>query len=82
MGFLRCPFCEQEIDSEAKKCFFCGSELNHSSDHPNLVQFSGHQDIIYTKKDVPPITLTQVVLIIFLCAMFLSLAFFLVRHFH
>ena len=31
MGSERCPFCGQEIDSEARKCFFCGSALDKDS---------------------------------------------------
>ncbi|MFC1781775.1 hypothetical protein ACFLZ8_05900 [Planctomycetota bacterium] len=38
MGPERCPFCGQEIDSEAKRCFFCGSELDRETIEEKLEQ--------------------------------------------
>ena len=38
MGTEKCPFCGQEIDSTATRCFFCGAELNEESVHKRLEQ--------------------------------------------
>ena len=79
MGFLKCPFCGQEIDSEAKKCFFCGNELNSSLVNSNSLQVSGRQ---FTTNAGHSISIVKILLFIFLCAIVLSLVIFLIRHFH
>ena len=38
MGTEKCPFCGQEIDAAAIRCFFCGAELNEESVHKRLEQ--------------------------------------------
>ncbi|OHB60310.1 MAG: hypothetical protein A2168_04025 [Planctomycetes bacterium RBG_13_50_24] len=38
MGTEKCPFCGQEIDAAATRCFFCGAELNEESIHKRLEQ--------------------------------------------
>jgi hypothetical protein len=38
MGTEKCPFCGQEIDAAAKRCFYCGAELNEESIHKRLEQ--------------------------------------------
>lgn len=38
MGPEKCPFCGQEIDTEAIKCFFCGSTLDRNSVENRLDQ--------------------------------------------
>jgi hypothetical protein len=44
MGTEKCPFCGQEIDSAAIRCFFCGAELSKESVHERLQQLH-EQDI-------------------------------------
>lgn len=82
MGLSRCPFCEQKIDSEAKKCFFCGAELKHDSEHLDNRPFLERQNFGYARKVVHPVSLKKIMLIVILSAAFLSLVFFIVRHFH
>jgi hypothetical protein len=38
MGTEKCPFCGQEVDAAATRCFFCGAELNEESVHKRLEQ--------------------------------------------
>jgi hypothetical protein len=38
MGTEKCPFCGQEIDATATRCFFCGAELSKESVHKRLEQ--------------------------------------------
>lgn len=45
MGPEKCPFCGQEIDAEAIKCFFCGSLLDHNSVENRLDQLHKQEDI-------------------------------------
>ena len=78
MGYIRCPSCEQVIDSEVKKCFFCGSVLNH---HMNSGQLSEQQNSHYTLKIEHPVSLTKITLIVLLSAAILGVVFFLIRYF-
>jgi hypothetical protein len=82
MGLLSCPFCEQKVDSEARKCFFCGAELKHDSEHLDHGLFLERQHFGYARKVVHPVSLKKIMLIVFLGAALVSLIFFLVRHFH
>ena len=50
MGYMKCPFCGQEIDSEAKKCFFCDSDLSHIYDHEEPVQVPEKIEVIKTEQ--------------------------------
>ncbi|MBN1972102.1 MAG: hypothetical protein JW787_00575 [Sedimentisphaerales bacterium] len=82
MGFIKCPFCGQEIDSDARKCFYCDSDLNHNSYYTDAGHISEHRNSNYTLKMEHPISPTKIVLFIILFAAFLSLAFFIIRHFN
>ncbi len=44
MATEKCPFCGQEIDAAATKCFYCEAELNKESVHNRLEQLHD-QDI-------------------------------------
>lgn len=82
MGLLQCPFCEQKIDSEAKKCFFCGAELNHDSLHIISNQSSSQNSSGHKQNSIHKIKALKIVLIILLFVFFLYLVLFLFRYFH
>lgn len=44
MGTEKCPFCGQEIDTEATRCFFCGANLDEESVEKRLEQLYLQQD--------------------------------------
>ncbi len=77
MGFLKCPFCEQNIDSESKKCFFCGADLNH-----NYLHALSQNGSVYKHKVEHRVILTTILFIITLFAVIFFLVFFMFRHFH
>ena len=79
MGFMRCPFCEQEIDSQAKKCFFCDSDLSNLYYHEDSKQI---EEIHEKTKIEHPIGVKNISLILLLGAAFLGMAFFLINHFN
>ncbi|MBN2589187.1 MAG: hypothetical protein JXA96_04960 [Sedimentisphaerales bacterium] len=78
MGYMRCPFCGQEIDSEAKKCFFCGSILSEISHHEESKQTPKQHD---TSKKELSAGMNKITLILLLGAAFLGMAFLLISHF-
>jgi len=49
MATEKCPFCGQEIDAAATKCFYCEAELNKESVHNRLEQLHD-QDIQATQR--------------------------------
>ncbi len=49
MATEKCPFCGQEIDAAATKCFYCEAELNKESVHNRLEQLHD-QDIRAARK--------------------------------
>ena len=63
MGPEKCPFCGQEIDSEATKCFFCGAELNEESVHKRLEQLH-IQDIQAARRIHKPLLIKVIVILI------------------
>lgn len=66
MGSERCPFCGQEIDSEARKCFFCGSVLDKDSIDKQLEKLD-RQDIhkyVHTKRSLITKFLFVVVIVV------------------
>ena len=63
MGPEKCPFCGQEIDSAATKCFFCGAVLNEESVHNRLEQLH-IQDIQVARKARNPHLIKVVVFLI------------------
>lgn len=77
MGFMKCPFCEQEIDSGSKKCFFCDSDLSLILNHDDLKQVSEQYE---TVKNEHPIDLKKITLLFLLGAAFLGMAFFLISN--
>ncbi|MHC4323474.1 MAG: hypothetical protein ACYSUX_04280 [Planctomycetota bacterium] len=64
MGTEKCPFCGQEIDAAATRCFFCGAELNEKTVHNRLEQLH-IQDARAARRIRNPL-LIKVVAIIFL----------------
>ena len=44
MGTEKCPFCGQEIDAEAIRCFFCGAKLDENSVEKRLEQLYIQED--------------------------------------
>ncbi len=79
MGFMKCPFCEQEIDSSSKKCFFCDSDLSRILNHEDSKKVSEQQE---TVKNEHSISLEKITLLFLLGAAFLGMAFFLISHFN
>ncbi len=77
MGFMKCPFCEQEIDSGSKKCFFCDSDLSRILQHDDSKKLSEQHE---TVKNEPSISLKKITLLFLLGAAFLGMAFFLISH--
>ena len=68
MGTEKCPFCGQEIDAEATRCFFCGSDLNEESVEKRLEKLQGQRYIESVRKVHIPVVLGLLVVIIFVCA--------------
>jgi len=63
MGTEKCPFCGQEIDASAHRCFFCGAELNDKSVHNRLEQLHT-QDVQAARRIHKPLLLKVVVILI------------------
>jgi len=64
MGTEKCPFCGQEIDAAAKRCFFCGADLNEESVHKRLEQLHV-QDVQAARKIHKPLLIKVIVIVIF-----------------
>ena len=64
MGTEKCPFCDQEIDTAATRCFFCGAELNEESVHKRLEQLHT-QDIQAARRIHKPLLIKVIVILIF-----------------
>lgn len=69
MGTEKCPFCGQEIDSAATRCFFCGAELNEESIHRRLEQLH-IQDARLAQKVRSPFAVVVIVVIILISIIF------------
>jgi hypothetical protein len=67
MGPEKCPFCGQEIDTEATKCFFCGAELDEASIERRLEQLLIEDNNKPTLKVRCPLALQVIVIIILIC---------------
>ncbi len=63
MGTEKCPFCGQEIDAAATRCFFCGAELNEESVHERLEQLH-IQDIRVARRIHKPLLIKVIVVLI------------------
>jgi hypothetical protein len=63
MGTEKCPFCGQEIDAAATRCFFCGAELSEESIHKRLEQLQ-KQDALHSRRIRRPIAVGIIVVII------------------
>ena len=63
MGMEKCPFCGQEIDDAAARCFFCGAELNEESVHKRLEQLH-MQDIQAARRIHKPLLIKIIVIFI------------------
>ena len=63
MGTEKCPFCGQEIDAAATRCFFCGAELSEESIHKRLEQLQ-KQDALFSRRIRSPIAAGIIVIII------------------
>jgi hypothetical protein len=71
MGTEKCPFCGQEIDAAATRCFFCGADLSEESVHKRLEQL--HQQDARTARSVrSPIIVGIIVIIILMSIVFFS----------
>jgi hypothetical protein len=64
MGTEKCPFCGQEIDTAATRCFFCGVELNEESVHNRLEQL--HMQEVRTARRIHKPLLIKVVVVLIL----------------
>ncbi|MBN2181270.1 MAG: hypothetical protein JW715_05100 [Sedimentisphaerales bacterium] len=71
MGPEKCPFCGQEIDTEAAKCFFCGVQLNEEAIEKRLEQLRIEDVKKSFHKTRCPFTL-QVIAVILICISILS----------
>ena len=69
MGTEKCPFCGQEIDSAAIRCFFCGAELSKESVHERLEQLH-EQDIRHVRGIRKPVAAGIIVIVILIYIIF------------
>ena len=67
MGPEKCPFCGQEIDAAAIKCFFCGSALDHNSVENRLDQLHKQEDIKHISRVKKSIAIKIIVFILLVC---------------
>lgn len=72
MGPEKCPFCGQEIDTEATKCFFCGAELDEETIENRLEQLHQEDDRKPARKARCPFVLEALVIIILICVILFS----------
>ena len=69
MGTEKCPFCGQEIDSAATRCFFCGADLNEESVHKRLEQLH-IQDVRVARRIRNPLLIKIVIVLIMVGVVF------------
>jgi len=69
MGTEKCPFCGQEIDATATRCFFCGADLNERSVHKRLEQLH-IQDVRTARRIHKPLLIKVVVVLILVIVVF------------
>jgi hypothetical protein len=69
IGTEKCPFCGQEIDAAATRCFFCGAELNEESVHKRLEQLH-IQDARAARRIHKPLLIKVVVVLILVGVVF------------
>jgi len=69
MGTEKCPFCSQEIDTEAAKCFFCGADLSEDSIHQRLEQLH-NQDVQSAQRTHKSLFIKVIVILILTCVVF------------
>ena len=69
MGTEKCPFCGQEIDAAATRCFFCGAELNEESVHKRLEQLH-IQEVRSARRIHKPLLIKVAVVLIFISVVF------------
>jgi hypothetical protein len=69
MGTEKCPFCGQEIDAAATRCFFCGAELNEESVHKRLEQLH-IQDVRVARRIRNPLLIEVIVVLILISVVF------------
>jgi len=70
MGPEKCPFCGQEIDSEATRCFFCGAELDEEDVVQRLEQLEMEDNKSAKQKTKCPLALWIVVFILICIVIF------------
>jgi hypothetical protein len=71
MGTEKCPFCGQEIDAAAIRCFFCGADLSEESVHKRLEQLH-QQDARAARRIRSPIIVGIIVIIMLMSIVFFS----------
>lgn len=71
MGPEKCPFCGQEIDTEAVKCFFCGARLDEEAIEKRLGQLQVEDSNKSIHKARCPFAL-QFIVVILICIALLS----------
>jgi hypothetical protein len=69
MGTEKCPFCGQEIDAAATRCFFCGAELSEESVHKRLEQLH-EQDARTARRIRSPVIVGIIVIVILMSIVF------------
>jgi hypothetical protein len=69
MGTEKCPFCGQEIDAAASRCFFCGAELSEGSVHKRLEELH-EQDTRVARRTRSHIVIGIIVVIILMSIVF------------
>ena len=69
MGTEKCPFCGQEIDAAATRCFFCGADLSEESVHKRLEQLH-QQDAQAAQRIRSPVIVGIIVIIILMSIVF------------
>ena len=64
MGTEKCPFCGQEIDSEATRCFFCGAKLDEEAVEKRLEQLYIQEDQRFIRGVDNPLVLKVIAILI------------------